>query len=165
MDEDKIFHTLAGSLIYLVLIFLLRISGKRTLSKWNSFDFIVTIALGSSLATILLSKDTSLIQGMIALALLIFLQCVITFISVRSKLFEKLIKAKPTLLYHRGQFLEDKLKKQRVTKKEILAAVRNSGFASLDQVEAVVLETDGSFSVLNILDGKQSPGALEDVEK
>lgn len=74
-----------GTAAYVILVFMLRVSGKRTLSKLNAFDFVVTVALGSTLATILLSKDVALAEGVLALALLVFLQMGITWLSVRSE--------------------------------------------------------------------------------
>jgi uncharacterized membrane protein YcaP (DUF421 family) len=74
---------LVGSLAYAALVVLLRLSGKRTLSKWNMFDLVVTVAFGSTLATALLSKDTSLMQGVAAFALLVALQWALTWASVR----------------------------------------------------------------------------------
>ncbi len=152
-----------GGLAYGALILVLRVSGKRTLSKWNAFDFVVTIALGSTLATVLLSKDVKLAEGLIAFLLLVGLQFLITWISVRSKFADSLFKSSPTLLFRRGEFLEDKLRTTRVTESEVLAAIRASGFASLHDVEAVVLETDGSFSVVERAQVKTSD-ALKDVD-
>jgi uncharacterized membrane protein YcaP (DUF421 family) len=139
---------LVGISAYVALLVLIRISGKRTLSKMNAFDLVVTVAIGSTLATILLSKDTALTEGIMALAILIFLQFVITWLSVRSDAVSHLVKAEPRLLFHKGEFLWKTMKKERVKKGEILQAMRSQGFGSLDQVEAVVLETDGSFSVV-----------------
>jgi uncharacterized membrane protein YcaP (DUF421 family) len=146
---------------YGALIFLLRISGKRTLSKMNAFDFIVTVALGSTLATILLSKDTALVEGVLALALLIFLQFMITWLSVRSKTVSRLVKAEPRLLLYRGEFLWDAMKTERVNEGEVLQAMRSQGM-SHEEVEAVVLETDGSFSVVNRVSNEKT-SVLENV--
>lgn len=148
---------------YSILIVFLRVSGKRTLSKWNAFDFIVTIALGSILASVILSKDVVVLEGVLASALLIGFQFIITWLSVRISWFEDLIKAKPTLLYNNDKFLFDKMKNQRVSKSEILAAIRASSIGSLEKVKAVVLETDGSFSVIKKSENGDSNSALEDV--
>lgn len=139
---------IVAPLAYLALIILLRVSGKRTLSKMNAFDLVVTVALGSTLATILLSSDVALAEGVLALALLIALQYVIAWLSVRSEQVASLVKAEPTLLFHRGQFLTQALKRERVTHEEVRAAIRAQGIASLEAVEAVVLETDGTFTVV-----------------
>jgi uncharacterized membrane protein YcaP (DUF421 family) len=139
---------LVGTLAYAALVLLLRISGKRTLTKLNAFDLVVTVALGSTLATVLLSKSVALVEGVLALGLLVFLQYAITWLSVRSPQFQALIKAEPTLILHRGQFLEGAMRQQRVTREEILAAIRAGGAADVSQVAAAVLETDGSISIV-----------------
>ncbi|CAN5540248.1 DUF421 domain-containing protein [soil metagenome] len=139
---------ISGVVAYVLLILLLRICGKRTLSKWNAFDYVVTIALGSTLATILLSKEITIAQGVTGLVILVLLQFVVTWLSVRSKSFSGLVKAKPTLLLWHGEFQNDALRRTRVTDEEVRAALRNQGFAYLSQAKAVVLETDGSFSVI-----------------
>ncbi len=153
---------IVGFLAYIAIILCLRISGKRTLSKWNAFDFVMTIALGSTLATVLLSKDVSLAEGVLAFALLIGLQFVITCVSVRYRGIERLVKAQPTLLLSEGRFLEAAMSSQRVTESEIRAAIRASGVAAVEEIEAVVLETDGSFSVIKRAETK-SRTALDDV--
>ncbi|MGD1856858.1 MAG: DUF421 domain-containing protein [Leptolyngbyaceae cyanobacterium] len=154
-------HTLmAGTLGYIIIIFLLRISGKRTLAKWNSFDFVVTIAFGSILAAMLLSKDTSLAQGVLGFAILVLYQYIISWIAARSSWVQHLIKSEPALLLHQGQFKRSVLKKERVSEGEVLAAIRNQGIGNVSQVDAVVLETDGSFSVIKKL---EDASALKDV--
>jgi uncharacterized membrane protein YcaP (DUF421 family) len=105
---------LVGTFAYVALVFLLRISGKCTLTKLNAFDLVVTAALGSTLATVL-SNSVALVERVLALRLLIFLQYVIAWLSVRSPGFQRLIKAEPTLLLHRGRFLEGAMKAERIT--------------------------------------------------
>jgi len=146
--ESLLRTLIIGVLAYVSLIVFLRISGKRTLSKMNAFDLIVTVALGSTLATVLLSKDVALAEGALAFALLIGLQFVVTWSSVRSRRVRQWVTGEPVILLHRGEFLPTAMRRARVTKDELRAAVRSAGFASLCDVEAVVLETDGSFSVV-----------------
>lgn len=151
-----------GFLAYIAMILCLRISGKRTLSKWNAFDFIITIALGSTLATVLLSKDIDLAEGVLASALLIGLQFGITRLSVRYRGVERLVKAQPTLLFSEGRFIAAAMTSQRVTESEIRAAIRGAGVAAVEEIAAVVLETDGSFSVIKRAENG-SRTALDDV--
>lgn len=151
---------LVGMLAYAALVFLLRISGKRTLSKMNAFDLVVTVALGSTLATVLLSKDVALAEGAMAFALLVALQYAVTWTSVRSRATARLIKAEPALLYFEGRMLHRALRRERVLEAELLAAVRSQGHAGLEKVRAVVLETDGSFSVVAGTDGPSDDVAL-----
>jgi uncharacterized membrane protein YcaP (DUF421 family) len=143
-DWESIARTLImGICAYIGMIVLLRVSGKRTLTKMNAFDFIVTVALGSTLASVLLSKDVPLADGLLAFALLIFLQLSITWLSVRSNKISKLIKVESTLLVFRGEFLRDTMKAERITENEIFSMIRANGIGGVDQVDAVVLETDG----------------------
>ncbi len=159
---------LVGPLAYVALLLVLRISGKRTLTKFNAFDFVITVALGSTLATALLSKSVPLAEGALGLALLVFLQFVITWLSVRAPWFDRLVKSEPTLLLRKGEFLDRALRQQRVTREEVLAALRANGVADISTVAAVVLETDGSISVIRETDAEmprestlQSTSAVE----
>ena len=146
---DSLLRTLiVGLLAYITLIVLLRISGKRTLSKMNAFDLVVTVALGSTLATVLLAEDIALAEGALAFALLIGLQFVVTWSSVRVHWIRRLMTGDPLILLYCGKFLPGALQQARVTEDEIRAAIRSAGIDSLNKVQAVVLETDGSFSVL-----------------
>lgn len=137
-----------GMLAYLGLVVMLRVSGKRTLSKLNAFDLVVTVALGSILATILLSRDVPLVDGLVAFALLIALQFAVAWTSVRMPWFRGMVASEPTLLMHRGRMLDDALRRARITPEEVRSAIRGAGMLDLDGVAAVVLEPDGSLSVL-----------------
>ena len=112
-----------GALAYIGLVAFVRIAGKRTLAKMNAFDLIVTVALGSTLATILLSKDVALAEGLVAFALLIGLQFAITWLSVRTEVVPNLVKSKPALLAYRGSLVPDTLRRERVSDEEVFQAV------------------------------------------
>lgn len=146
--SDLVRVAVVGVLAYLTLILFLRISGKRTLAKMNAFDLIVTVALGSILATTLLSSDVSLVEGLTAFIVLIGMQFVIAWLSVRSSTVSSWVKSEPALLFHQGEFIQQALRRERVTEAEVRAAVRIQGIASMEAVIAVILETDGSFSAL-----------------
>lgn len=135
-------------LAYVAMVILLRSSGKRTLSKMNAFDFIVTVALGSSLATVSLSKSVTLVDGILAFFLLIFLQYSITWLSVRVDFIKDIVTSRPVLLLYKGKLLKDVLKKERITLEEIHVAVRKKGISDLQQVEAIVLETTGDITIV-----------------
>lgn len=146
--QDILRVVAVGTLSYIALVVLLRTSGKRTLSKLNAFDLVVTVALGSTLATVLLSKDTALAEGVTAFALLIGLQALISGLAVRSRTVSRLVKADPTLLVYDGRMLREAMNRERVTEGEIMAAVRSSCIGSLESVHAVVLETNGGLSII-----------------
>ncbi len=153
-----------GVLAYLALVLMLRVSGKRTLSKMNAFDLVVTVALGSTLATVLLSTSVALLRGVLAFALLIGLQFAITWLSVRSSAVRGFVKAEPTLLMHGGTFLRGAMRRERVTEDELLAALRSQGVDAVEEVEAVVLETDSSFSVVKRSGGTDDPSRTSSLD-
>ena len=146
--EDLARTLIVGVLGYVFLVGCLRWSGKRTLSKMNAFDLIVTVSLGSVLASLLLSKSVALAEGVVALSLLVGLQFAVTWTSVRVRWVRRFVTGEPLLLLDQGEFLPEALLHARVTEDEVCAAVRAAGIGPLNQVAAVVLETDGSFSVI-----------------
>lgn len=151
-NMETIWRTIIASVLtYTFLIAILRITGKRTLSKLNVFDFIITVALGSTVASIIISKDVDLTQGALALTLLAFLQFAITWLSTRFPSTQSIFRAKPILMFYKGSFCYPAMKKMRVTENEILQAIREQGLGSTEHVGAVVLETNGSFSVIREL--------------
>jgi len=138
-----------------------REQGARTLAKMNVFDWVVTVALGSTLATILVNQNVSLVQGALALALLIGMQFIVTWSGVRAKWVRRVVSGEPSLLLYDGCFLPAALKRERVNEDDVYAAVRASDITSLKQVRAVVLETDGSFSVLKNNGEPTEPSTLK----
>ena len=152
---------LVGAMGYVALVALLRISGNRTLSKLNAFDLVVTVALGSALATLLLNKDVPLAEGVLGWALLVGLQYVVTWTSVRVPAFGRLVTAEPLLLVHHGRLLHAAMRRGRVARDEVLAVLREHGVSDVADVRAVVLESDGSLSVLQ--EGGAEPETLRNV--
>lgn len=152
-----------GLCAYVSLVILLRISGKRTLSKLNAFDFVITIAMGSTLSSILINKKVTLAQGTTAFIMLIGLQYVIAKLAVNVSYINKLIKSEPKILYLDGEYHRQAMKKERVLKKEIFQAARSQGISSMDEIDAVVLESDGSISIIKKSE-QQSRETLNDVQ-
>ncbi|BES70548.1 DUF421 domain-containing protein [Marinobacter nanhaiticus D15-8W] len=152
---------IVGILAYISLILCLRISGKRTLAKMNAFDLVVTVSLGSTLASIILSDGVALAEGVGAFVLLITLQFVVTWSSVRIRWVRQIVTGEPQLLLHGGHFVSAALRRARVTKSEVRAAVRSAGISDLNAVQAVVLETDGSFSVVRGADRPENSSLVD----
>ncbi len=143
-------------LAYVVLIGILRASGKRTLAKMNAFDFIITIALGSAFATVCLDKKIALFDGALVFLLLVGLQYIISWLSVRSPFVRRLVTSRPTLLVYQGEILHAALKKERVSIDELHAAIRSSSTSDIESIAAVVFETTGDITVIEKL---QEPNA------
>ena len=139
-------------LAYLGLVLVLRVSGKRTLAALNAFDLVVTVALGSTLATILLSRDVSVAQGMVAFLTLVGLQYVVAWSSVRVRLVRTGVRSTPVALVVHGRYRTDAMVAERVTESDVAQAVRREGMGSVTSLAAVVLETDGSLSIIRPAD-------------
>ncbi len=139
-------------MVYVAVIFILRITGKRTLSKMNAFDFIVTIALGSTLPTIILNKNVPMADGIMLIFMLIILQYFITWLSLRARRFKRFITGTPTLLLYKGELLKEIMQKERILKKELYVVARSKGISNLSEVDAIILETNGELTLIEKLD-------------
>lgn len=164
-DADSFVRVLVMTpLAYTALILILRLSGKRMLSKMNAFDLVVTIALGSTLATIILSKEVALADGVAALAFLIGLQYIVAWSAARVGMVNRVIKSEPALLFYGGRFLRDALRRENVTEESVRAGIRQQGYGAMSEVAAVVLESDGTLSAVRRPDTNQSD-TIGDVPK
>ena len=139
---------LLGLMGYVALILLLRIAGKRSLSQLNAFDLVVTVSIGSILATIMLDQKVSIFDGITALATLLLLQWIFTMTTIKSEKLDDVATADPTLLYYNGSFCKNALNKERIQEEEIIQSVRINGDLSMEQVKAVVIEPNGEISIL-----------------
>lgn len=162
---DKIFFDSWESLVrtftisifaYIGLVLMLRTVGNKTLTQLNAFDFLVNVAIGSTLATVILNKNVALVDGLLAFGMLILLQTAISYLSKHSEKFSQLVKTEPVLLFYNGSFVKESMQKHYVLKSELFQVIRSEGFGSFDEVSAIVLETNGKFSVIQ---KRQSGGA------
>jgi uncharacterized membrane protein YcaP (DUF421 family) len=155
-------RTAIGTTItYIALVVLLRLAGPRTLAKWYAFDLIVTVALGSTFANSVLSGDISVAQSLVGFVILIGLQFIIAFAVAHWSPLRVIVNPQPTLLLHHGKLVREAMRSQRVAEADVRAAVRQHGIDRLEDVGAVVLEADGTFSVIRQLGSQAS--ALADI--
>lgn len=145
-----------GVSMYVSLVVFLRLSGSRTLSTMNAFDFIVTVAIGSAFGRALTAKGVSLAEAVAAFALLVSLQYVVTRLQVRWPVVSRVVTNPPRLVYFRGEFLSSVMRSERVTESEVRTAARKKGHGSLAEVEAIVLESSGEFSVVPAVDDPEA---------
>ncbi|AFZ66168.1 DUF421 domain-containing protein [Deinococcus peraridilitoris] len=136
-----------GTLLFLSVVLLLRITGNRTLSSLNTFDFIVTVAVGAVFGRALTAKDLSLSEALAAIVLLIGLQYLLSLLKFHFKSFSKAITSEPVVLYSHGTLRQKAMRRERITEDDILAAVRAQGHTTLEEIDTVVLEATGNMSV------------------
>jgi uncharacterized membrane protein YcaP (DUF421 family) len=154
---------LFSAITYAVLIASIRLLGYRTISKMNPGDFVVTVAIGSVTASLILHGDISLAQGLTALLTLLVLQFVTEWATSRSQPLRELADGRPILLVHKGQMLHDNMRRQHIHEEDIFAAAREKGIGRLADLHAVVLEVDGEFSVIAVKDAGED--MLQDVRR
>jgi len=154
-----------GTLSYIAVVALLRYFGKRALTKMNAFDFVITVAIGSAFASSVMSKQVTLADGVSAFVLLLVLQRSFAFLSIHLGWFGRYLKAQPLLIVYRGLILWDSARREQLGELEILGGLRNHGVAAVEDVLAMVLEPDGSFSVIQMsaAPGLKLPTTLKDV--
>ncbi|MDO5454747.1 MAG: DUF421 domain-containing protein [Corynebacterium sp.] len=153
---------IVGALAYLIMVAIVRVSGKRTLSQLNAFDLIVSVSMGSVLATTITSTDLTLVDGLVGFAVLAGMQYLVAWMSSKKPSARTVITANPTVLVRDGELLHDEIADNRLVESEILQAIRANGTGDVAEVRAVVLETDGTLSVItdaNFGDGS----ALRDI--
>lgn len=148
---------------FVTLFVFIRISGKRTLAKFNAFDFVVTVTLGSVLAYMMLGQ-VNLAEGTVVLFIIIAMQLLFAKLSRRSHVMDRVLNASPKLLFYQGLYLHDNMEKEMVSKDEIVSAIRQRGLADISKVLAVVIEPNGEMS---IIEGSKAGGSstLDELEK
>jgi uncharacterized membrane protein YcaP (DUF421 family) len=137
-----------GSLSYLCLLVAIRLAGQRPLGRMQSFDLIIAVAIGSMFGRLLTAQEVQFSEAAMAILLLVGIHYVVSALSYRFTGVAAWIETEPVLLYYQGRYLQREMRRHRITEAEIRAAARRGGHASLGEVEAIVLESDGSFSVL-----------------
>ena len=134
--------------IYAVVILFTRFNGLRTFSKMSSFDFAITIAVGSVVAGTVLSETPSLIEGAVALGALFLCQRTVSWARYHLNASE-IVDNEPILLMVGGTLFKDVLEATRVTEDDVYGKLRESNVLDFDEVQAVILESTGDISVLH----------------
>ena len=137
--------------IYLAVIIFTRLAGKRSFSKMSSFDFAMTVAIGSIIATTVLSKSVSLVEGFVGLAMVYILQISVATLRQSSNV-ERFIDNTPLMLMDGSTVLHENLKSARVTEADLKSKLREANVIELSQIRAVVFEATGDISVLHSKD-------------
>lgn len=135
-----------GSIAVIVLFFYLRLGSNRSVAPITVFDWIINVALGSTLAGIV--NGNSLVRGLLALLTMLGFQYVISHISSHYKQrFEWIFHAPPLVVAFRGEFLQKRMAKHRISESDVYSALRQQGLLHIKQVEVVIIEANGAFSI------------------
>lgn len=154
---------IASVISYFAILLVIRIMGKRTLAKMTAFDFVVTITLGSTLSSMLLNK-VPIIDGTMAVLIIVLMQYLVVWVSKKSSKMAKVLNSTPTVLFYNGEFIKEAMDKEDISKKEILSEIRSYQLEHLSDVRAVIMEINGSFSVIKKEHGA-NPTSLDELIK
>ena len=138
---------LRAGVVYLFLLTLVRLSGKRTVGQFTPFDLVVVVLLSESVSNALTGGDTSLAGGLIGAATLIALNFGLAWLTARSKAAEKIVEGREVVLGRHGQVYRDVLQRERVSEADFDEALREHD-CSLQEMRCAFLETDGKISIL-----------------
>jgi uncharacterized membrane protein YcaP (DUF421 family) len=139
---------LRTTVIYVLVLIGLRLTGKREVGQMTPFDLTLLLLLSNSVQNAMTGPDTSLVGGVVAAAMLLILNYLVAKLSGRSRQFRRIIEGSPTLLVHNGKTIPDNMAKERISEDELTRALREHGCNAVQEAALVVLEVDGSVSVL-----------------
>jgi len=139
---------LRASVVYMFLLVLLRLTGKRQVGQLAPFDLVLLLVLSNAVQNSMNAGDNSLVGGLISAATLVGLNYGIGYATFRNKRLEALIEGQPEIIIHNGRVYEDAMKRAQLTHHELNAALRRAGCACPEDVQAALLENNGSISVV-----------------
>jgi uncharacterized membrane protein YcaP (DUF421 family) len=144
---EKIVRSLV---VYVFLLALFRLMGKREVAQMTVFDLVVLLILSNVLQNAMIGPDNSVIGGLIGATTIMAVNWMVGRAAYRSKWFERAIEGVPTLLVHGGHMVEPNMRRVGISREELLSNLRSQGVFCVDDVRAAVLEPSGKLSVLKI---------------
>ena len=139
---------LRGLIIYVFLIVLLRLTGKRQVGQMAPFDLVLLLVLSNTVQNAMIGGDNSIIGGVISAVTLVAANWLVSLLTYRSKKMEALVEGRPELLIHNGKLFDRALAQAKLTRHEMMNALREAGCAAVEDVRAAFLENDGTISVI-----------------
>lgn len=136
-----------GLVVYVFLIVLLRLTGKRQIGQLSPFDLVLLLILSSAVQNSMNAGDNSLVGGLILATTLVGVNYLVNLITYKSKKLEILIEGRPQVIIHNGKLFEDVLDELRLTRQELDSTLRQSGFFEIKDVKLAILENNGSVTV------------------
>ena len=149
-------------IMYCAILLAVRIMGKSELSKMSPFQLVIVFMIAELAAIPIDSTDASLINGLISISVLMFLQVLISFLCTKSEFFKNFISGKPTMLIEKGKLNVKEIAHQRITRTDLLEQLRLENCPSISDVEYAILESNGQLSV--IPKAKNRPLTPKDME-
>lgn len=149
-------------MVYVLIVLTTKVSGKRSTSQLNNFDWIVTVMIGSLGASTILLKEIPLIEGFSSILVLYLLQFLVTKYASISPQFSSVILSEPRIVFYQGQYLPDAMRAERLTRQELECAMRSEGISSLNEIEAIVFESDAKLTVITKDNNNQNTDTISE---
>jgi uncharacterized membrane protein YcaP (DUF421 family) len=149
-----------GTIVYVFLLILLRLTGKRQIGQLAPFDLVLLLVLSNAVQNSMNGGDNSLVGGLISAATLVALNYGVGYATFKSKKLEALIEGRPQVIIHNGNVFEDVMRSAKLTHHELSAALRSSGCTCAEEVQMAILENNGSISIVQ----RAAPRASSSVE-
>ena len=143
-------------IVYVFLVVLLRVFGKRELAQLNPFDLVVLLSLSNTVQNAIIGNDNSVSGGLLGALTLLAVNYVVVRFLFRHRRLDQVFEGKPTVLIEKGRVVEKALASELLTKSELMTVLHRQGFSGLEEVDRCVLEPGGTFSV-----GRKNPPAEE----
>ena len=143
---------LRASVVYLSVLVLLRISGKRQLGQMAATEFVAILLISNAVQNAMNGGDSSLVGGVLLAAVLIFLSWLISLLTFKSRRFREVFEGTPILLVHKGKIIEKNLAHERITHSELRVLLRRQGIHDLHEIDSAILEAEGTLSVTKVSD-------------
>ena len=139
---------LRATVVYFVVLAMVRLSGKRTVGQFTPFDLIVVVLLGTAVQNSLIGKDVSLLGGLILAATLIAWNWLVGFATARSRTLDRIAEGSPVLLGRNGELFDAVMRRQNISRLDVEEALRDNGIADVSGAALVTLEVDGTLTVI-----------------
>ena len=139
---------LRATVVYFVVLAMVRMSGKRTVGQFTPFDLLVVVLLGTAVQNSLIGEDVSLLGGLILAGTLIAWNWLVGFATSRSRTLDRLVEGTPVLVGRDGQLFESAMRRENLSRQDIEEALRDNGLADVSGAAMITLEVDGTITVI-----------------
>lgn len=149
------------AIVYLVVLFLMRIMGKREVGQLSLFDLVVAIMIAELAAIPLSDNKISLLHGIVPISALVLFEIILSYLTLKSLTARKIIEGTPSIIVEKGRLLEEEMRRLRYNIDDMISQMREQGVYNLEDIEYAILETDGKLSL--ILKASKRPVTPEDL--
>ena len=151
-DVHPLNLVIRAAVVFLAVLILLRISGKRQVGQMGATEFVAILLISNAVQNSMNGGDNSLSGGLLLAAVLILLSLGISYLTYKSRFFESIFEGTPRMLVHDGKLLEKNLKKELLSKSELRTLFRKQGIHHFNEAKSAVLEADGTLSIIRYTD-------------